>query len=151
MRSRLINNFQAALVKAVTFTQTHKGQQDNPLAPTEVHKVGYQCQMLYKTGVHHLLTCLNRASRSTRCNDNNNISLSALTWSSFGQCTLDPFGRRATNVNSRLSSCRIIHEKTLAGNTKLSNHNPCVFINEETLFYTHVANFTIFFHHTSLL
>lgn len=79
------------------------GRKDNSLAPptppTEVHKAGYQCQMLYKTGMYHLLTCLNKASRSTRCNDNNNISLSALTRSGFGQCTLDPFGKRVTNVN----------------------------------------------------
>lgn len=138
-----VNSFPAATVKTVTLTDTRQGNRTihSPATPTppphppKVHKVGYQCQMLYRTGVHHLLTCLNKASRSTRCNDNNNISLSALTRSSFGQCTLDPVGSRVTNVNSRLSSCRIIHVKILAGNTKLSNHSPHRFVKEQTLFY----------------
>lgn len=61
--------------------------------PPRVPLGGYQCQMFYKTGVHHLLTRLNKASRSTRCCDNNNMALPNWTRSCLLQCTLDLFGK----------------------------------------------------------
>lgn len=119
-----------------SFTEMWEQQDNVVLTPTEVHKVGYQCQMLYKTGVYHLLTCLNKASRSARCNDNNNISLSALTRSGFGQCTLDPFGRKVTNFNCQ-RQIRFLHNhprRHIGWKYEASNPQPmCVFIKEETL------------------
>lgn len=134
-----------------------RGQFFSPLQPpTEVHKAGYQCQMLYKTGVYHLLTCLNKASRSTRCNDNNNISLSALTKSGFGQCTLDPFGRRVTNVNCQQQIKFLQNHPRRDIGWKYEAFKPqsvCIFKKEETLFvcYVCVPNCTIIFHYTSLI
>lgn len=69
------------------------------LAPPHCVPLGaYQCQMFNKTGVHHLFTHLNKALRSTRCCNNNNMALPSWTCAAFYWCTLDPFGTRATNI-----------------------------------------------------
>lgn len=121
-------------------------------APAEVQKVGYQCQMLYKTGVHHQLTCLNKASRSTRCNDNNNISLSALTQSGFGQCTLDPFGSRVANVNFHQQIELLQNHPPRDIGWKYKTFKPVrVSSQEETSFYTCVGDLPVILHCTSVI
>lgn len=74
-----------------------EGTRSNPCPPT-VFLGGYQCQMFYRTGVHHQLTHLNKAPRSTRCCNINNMALPSWTSSCLLHCTLDPFGTRATNI-----------------------------------------------------
>lgn len=95
-KARLISYICITTVKAANLIKRCEGTRSTPT--TLCSSGGCHCRMFYRTGVYHLLTHLNMASRSAR-------QLTITTWhcpvehqAAFLQCTLDPFGARASNI-----------------------------------------------------
>lgn len=95
-KARLISYICITTVKAANLMKRCEGTRSTPTTLCSLGRCHYR--MFHRTGVHHLLTLLNMASRSTR-------RLTITTWhcpvehqAAFLQCTLDPFGARASNI-----------------------------------------------------
>lgn len=84
-----------------------EGSRTTPSLPHCVPLALYQCQMFYESGAHRLLTCLNKASRSTKVLQqwqrgaaqlDEELPFTTHTWSILAQEPL------TSAVNGRLSS-----------------------------------------------